>query len=1000
MTVGSGLDRISDAQPSTFTLQPAPMRCASVFILSALLLSACAGSQPASDTGGDGMMDDPAPPQALGQAVEQVDGGLRFPVEAGTMRVMFCGDALARVTVAPTDTLSERPSMTVTGCDDAADGVRTLRRGDSLIVETDSASITVDRRSGALTVQSASGKRLVEALAPRADDFTPVDVTDGPAWQVRQRFALTPDEGIYGLGQYQDGVLNWRGEDVLMAQANTMAAIPFMLSTRGYGILWDQTSGSRFHDQDGTTWLQADVADQIDYYVATGEEPKDAVAGYRRLTGKAPMFAKWAYGYWQSTERYRSGDELISVAEEYRERDIPIDNLVQDWYYWPSPEYFSGMVWDSTRYPHPARTIETLHDEYDMQLMISVWPAVGIESEIYDELKSEDLLYQLPHWSPARVYDAYSEKARDIFWKYLKDAFFDEGVDAWWTDGAEPEFQSTDDRYITRRSLLQNEANARGSQARFLNTFSLAHTGGLARHLREAAPGERPFMLARAAFAGQQRHSTTLWTGDIWASWQTLEDQIAAGLNVNMAGMPYWTTDIGAFIVEPRFPQGTDDPAYRELYTRWFQFGVVSPIFRAHGTQIPREIWQFGEPGDPAYDAMVRADRLRYRLMPYIYSTAWDVYDSNAPFLRALPYAFPDDPEGYDEAGTFLFGESLLASPVTKAMQHPPEQIQEFIPTNRILNPEGTAPGMEQQFFYGTDLERPAVTRKSEIFNLTWKGSLPPAMADSTYSLRYDGQIQTERAGEYTFVLTTDSGTRLRIDGETVLDQWTRQGTGEETGTEDPWDQGTPRTERVTLELPAGTRVPIRLDYRQPTPNAANLVLEWITPTREEQTIADTQTWPTYLPAGTDWINFWTGERAQGGQVNTMDAPLDRLPLYAKAGAILPMGPVMEHTGAQPADPLEIRVYPGADGSFTLFEDAGDGMGYKEGEDYATIPFTWDDDAGALTIGEREGSFEGMLEERTLRIVWVGPDHGVGVETTPEADRVVTYDGTAQTVQR
>ena len=275
-----------------------------------------------------------------------------------------------------------------------------------------------------------------------------------------------------------------------------------------------------------------------------------------------------------------------------------------------------------------------------------------------------------------------------------------------------------------------------------------------------------------------------------------------------------------------------------------------------------------------------------------------------------------------------------------------------------------------------------------------------PAMADSTYSLRYDGRIQTETAGEYTFVLTTDSGTRLRIDGETVLDQWTRQGTGEETGTEDPWDQGTPRTERVTVELPAGARVPIRLDYRQPTPNAANLVLEWIPPTREEQTIADTQTWPTYLPAGTDWINFWTGERAQGGTTNTMDAPLDRLPLYAKAGAILPMGPVMEHTGAQPADPLEIRVYPGADGSFTLFEDAGDGMGYKEGEDYATIPFTWDDDAGALTIGEREGSFEGMLEERTLRIVWVGPDHGVGVETTPEADRVVTYDGTAQTVQR
>ena len=920
------------------------------------------------------------------EAVDLDGEGVQLSVNAGSMRLELVTPSILHVQVAPQSSFSTRRSLAV--LDTTSVVPATARRdGDHLVLSSDSLTARVHTESGRLTVEDVAGRPITTARAPAADHFERTETEVDTAWSVEQSFALTPDEGLFGLGQFQEGWLNYRGRSVLLVPSNTRAPIPLLVSSRGYGILWDNYSRSRFSSEQNEATFEAAVADQIDYYVVAGRTPDEAIAGYRALTGTVPMYPKWAYGYWQSRERYVDQEQVLDVAAEFRERNVPIDNLVQDWSYWPEDGYFSGLVWDSTRYPDPTAMIDTLHQDYNMQLMVSFWPAFGPKSDIYEAMKKNDLLFSEPHWADgARVYDAYSPEARDLYWKYVKRGLYDKGVDAWWMDGTEPEFRSTDDRYITEASMTANGPTALGSFDRYLTTFSQRTTKGMYEHLQEVS-NDRPYILTRSASPGQQRYGATLWSGDIWAGWTVFRDQIAAGLNTSMAGYPYWTADIGAFKVDHRFPKGNDDPAYRELYTRWHQFGALSPLFRAHGTETEREIWYYGEPGTWAYDAIARANRLRYRLMPYIYTEAWQVYNEHASLMRALPLAFPNDPATYDANRTFLFGSNLLVSPVTKAMRHVPSKLRQFITTENMYDGDGRH-YLTQKVYGGTAFDSLLATRRVENLRMTWQGSLPDPARDKPYSLRYTGRLKAEANGSYEFIATVDGGVQLRVNGETVIDAWDAP-SAENDG---------PTEHSGTIALAAGEKADVTLEYKQPTPNAAHLILEWRPPGLRDKIVADTKQWSTYLPEGTDWYNFWTGERVAGGQTDSMRAPISRIPVYVPAGTILPLGPDRQYVGTTSADSLELRVYPGADATYTLYDDAGQGQGYTSG-DHVQIPLSWDESAGTLTIGARNGSYPGMLEKRTFRVVMVGPERGTGLSPPRKPDAAVTYRGEEVTVQ-
>ena len=912
-----------------------------------------------------------APTAAQTGTVRRTDAAVTVRLDGPRwLRVGFCGEQVARIQVSATEAFPTRPSLVVVACD-APEGWTTEEAGDTVVVRTAAAAVRVHRTDGGLVVTGADGRAALRAHAPAA--FTAVSVSDGPAVAVAQTFRLTPGEGLFGLGQFQDGHLNWRGRSTLLAPSNTRKPIPFAVSSRGWGVLWDNASTSRFRDDAAGMTLSSEVADGTDYYVVASATPAEAIAGYRRLTGAAPMYPRWAYGFWQSKERYKTQEEVVEVVDEYRRRRVPLDAVVQDWQWWPDPDHLSGMEWDSTRYPDPAALVRDLRTR-NAHLMVSVWPAVGPASPVHAALAAQGHLFPRPHWSPAHVYDAYSPEARATYFRFARKALTDNGVEGWWMDGSEPEFRSTDDRYLTRDRLVANGESALGSLARYATTYALVHAGGVYDGLREATPETRPYILSRSAFAGQQRYGATLWSGDLYASWQVFREQIPAGLNTSMAGYPYWTCDIGAFFTFTRFPDGLADPAYRELYTRWFQFGAFLPIFRSHGTDIPREIWRFGEPGAAAYDAIAAASRLRYRLLPYLYSEAARVERDGASLMRALPHDFPADARTYDIDDTYLFGPSLLVHPVTLAMQTAPAAPRASINADQILDPTGTRQGMELEFYRGTGLDSLVGRRLGESLQLQWTGGLPDEITNSPWSLRARGAFRVDTTGTYEMVATVSGGLRLHVGGEMVLDAW---------------DNATLRTLRAPVSLRAGT-APFEIEYRQPTPRKAELTIEWVPPGWTETHPA--KTWPTYLPAGTPWIDFWTGETRAGGAVDVAAAPLDRIPLYVRAGSVLPLGPDVQHANEDLGGPLEVRVYPGADGSYRLYDDAGDGHGYERGE-HAHVPFVWDDGARTLTVGAREGTFPGLIPSRTLRVVVVRPGHGVGTEPAPEADIVVSYDG-------
>ncbi len=609
-------------------------------------------------------------------------------------------------------------------------------------------------------------------------------------------------------------MLNLRGQHQYLYQQNMKVVVPVLVSTRGYGVLLDSCSLMTFHDDESGSYLWTDVDDELDYSFIDGPEFDQIIHQLRFLTGPAPMLPKWAFGYVQSKERYVSQAELIETVREYRTRGLPLDCIVQDWKTW------TGDLWgqkslDPERYPDPRQLLNDLHALH-AKLMVSIWPTMQPGGANWSEMHSQGFLL-----GNQATYNAFDPAARACYWKQANEGLFSHGVDAWWCDCTEP-FEADWHGAVKPEPEERMQINAEEAKRYFdpevINAYSLLHSEGIYKGQRTVTQGKRVVNLTRSAYAGQQRYSTITWSGDLAANWETLRRQIPAGLNFCVTGLPYWTLDIGAFFVKKKpelwfwcgeYEQGVEDAGYRELYTRWFQYGAFLPMLRAHGTDTPREIWHFGNPGEPVYDTLVKYLHLRYRLIPYIYSLAGQVTHQDYTMMRVLPFDFRHDPNVYDIDDEYMFGSSFLVCPVTRPM-----------------------------YF----------------------------AANST-------------------------------------------------------------------------------------------PLEGVEKAR-----------PVYLPSGSDWYDFWTGQRYAGGQTMLADAPLERMPLYVRSGSIIPIGPKIQYTSDHPDAPIELWVYPGQDGDFTLYEDEQDNYNYEQGS-FATLHIAWQDSNRQLTLEGRRGSYPGMRTSRIFRVV-------------------------------
>jgi len=743
--------------------------------------------------------------------------GAEFRLQHGSLVVRLCTDSLVHVTFRATGTATHpQPWIIKTEWPAVAFTIREDANKD-IVIATKRLRIVAEHDSAALVFENAAGDLLLrEAASPRPRELTPVTVDGEKSFRADAYFDLTQDESIYGLGQHQSGLLNQRGTDLLLMQDNTNITIPFLLSTRGYGVLWNSAALGRYENHfQPKLALRADVADAVDYYFFYGPEFDRIIAAYRTLTGPAPMLPLWAYGFWQSRFQYNSQQEMLDVAARYRELKIPLDNQVLDfdWMVRMGSHQFTN------KFPDPAAMFRALC-EMHVHTMISVWPFYTPPSPNFDQMLSHNYFVtggrtQVPSYYPgSRLFDAFNADARKTFWQQMKTSLYDKGVDAWWLDSSEPlDFYGEE-----QGPMLEGAHTAMGGGTRYANAYPLMETQAVYEGQRATSDTKRVFILTRSAFLGQQRNAATSWSGDIAPTFDSLRRQIPAGLNYSMSGLPYWTTDIGGF-------QGGDpsDPAYQEVFVRWFQYGTFCPIFRTHGARKANELWSYGP---QAQAILTNYDNLRYRLLPYIYSLAWNVTSEGYTPMRALVMDFPSDREVSNIADEFAFGPAFLVNPVTK----------------------------------------PGATSRS-----------------------------------------------------------------------------------------------------------------------------------VYLPAGTNWYDFWTGAIHQGGQTVNAAAPLEKVPLYVRAGSIVPLGSELQYSSEKPADPIELRIYRGADARFTLYQDDGESYRYEKGE-HATILITWKDASQTLAIGSQAGSFPGMLRDRTFNIVLVAKDHGVGEKPAANVDRIVPYKGEAVSV--
>lgn len=694
-------------------------------------------------------------------------------------------------------------------------------------IATEKLRLHVARNTGRLTWMDASGNtllrepengRVLESRDVKRYRFDPanqvqvVKTVDGErtigipteayvdrrALRYEQEFLLSPDEALYGLGQHEEGAFNLRNTWQHLFQANMKSPAPVIVSTAGYGLFFDTAAVSGFESKGDTMRFWSDCADSLSYYFILGPSFDDIIATLRQLTGNVPMLPRWAFGYIQSKERYETANELLEIAGEFRRRQIPIDCLVQDWKYWPN-DWWGEKSFDPERFPDPANLLERLHGLH-LRLMISIWPNMRNDGPNQKALTASSHML-----GDTSTYDAFDADARACYWEQAYEGIFRHGVDAWWCDSTEPfnnEWGGVEKPSPRERLRLIEESFNHYLDPADANAYSLAHAMGIYEGQRKQDKGKRVVNLTRSGYPGQQRYGCIVWSGDISARWDVLRSQIAEGLNFCVTGQPYWTVDIGAFFTGGHacfrkwsgndeadpvwfwagdFDGGVADSGYRELYVRWLQWATFLPIMRSHGTDTPREPWRFGDKGDRMYDIIVEFIRLRYRLLPYLYSLAgWQTH-RNYTMMRLLAFDFREDPKVRDIADQYMLGPSLMVCPVTNPM------------------------------YYGPD-------------------SKPLG--------------NTDKARE------------------------------------------------------------------------------------------------VYLPAGADWYDFWTDRFYTGGQIIDAECPLERIPVFVKAGSILPLGEAIEHS--EMPQEISLKIYSGADAEFAIYADSGDGYAYEEG-DYTLNKIRWDD---------------------------------------------------------
>ncbi|MGH8201502.1 MAG: TIM-barrel domain-containing protein [Steroidobacteraceae bacterium] len=895
---------------------------------------------------------------------------------AKKVRLEIVSPSIIHVTAFPRSTLRLPASLMA---------IRTGSRGVAFTVRSGPEAVTLVTGKLAAVVRLSDGRvsfedprgRVITSELANGRELRPVTLDGKPYYAIRQQFTSTPTEAFYGLGQHQTGIIDYKGRDLTLAQHNMDVAVPFVVSSRDYGILWDNDSVTRFGDpkpwehlsqgltlydahgrkggltaryylagklvlertepdidyqyvdrnahfpasfprsllklphvkviwsgkiqaqkggqqtfslygsdyqklwiggrevidawrQNWNPWfrnfdvvmsphepvalrlewdreggylallhrppradrgrlsLASEAGQAIDYYFIRGTSLDGVIGGYRYVTGKAVLLPRWAYGFWQSRDHYQTQQQLLGVVAKYRRLGIPLDNIVQDWRYWPD-DAWGSQQFDSARYPDPRAMIAQAHALH-AHFMISVWPKFYPTTDDYKELAAHGDMFPLsvklgvkdwvgPGYSYG-FYDPFSAGARQLYWHQIEQRLASLGVDAWWLDADEPDMISN--TTLAERQALMSPT-PRGPGLAVFNAYSLAHVGGVYDGNLAARPNTRVFILSRSGFAGLQRYGATVWSGDIAPRWSDLENQIAAGVGFSLSGLPNWTMDIGGYQPEARYldPNAQDLEEWRELNTRWFQFGAFCPVFRSHGQMPHREIYNLAPVGSAVYDTLVYYDQLRYRLMPYIYTLAGDTWLDDSTIMRALEMDFPSDPRVRDIADEYLFGPAFLVSPV--------------------------------------------------------------------YQYRA-------------------------------------------------------RTREV------------------------------------------------YLPAGALWYDFYSNRTFAGGESVAAAAPLARMPLFVRAGSIVPVGPAIDYTGEKPDSPLTLLVYTGADGHFNLYEDAGTSLDYQHGA-YATIPLSFERATGTLTIGPRSGGFTGMQQTRKFLIRWISPQARPGDDFTAPSDHTVVYSG-------
>jgi alpha-D-xyloside xylohydrolase len=928
-----------------------------------------------------------AVPASAGFGWRRTAEGVQLRIGALTKSVQFYGPGLVRVVANLGEVYTTQPSLVVVA-QPKPHAFEVGESADTLTIDGPAVRVTVDKRSGALAFFGADGRLLTRERELSPTELQRVEISGSPSYAFSQTFTLTPDESLYGLGQYNEPYMDYRGRDVLMVQTNIGIVVPFMVSTRRWGLLWDVYSKMTFSDRpEGCTFRAESAPNGADYYIVAGADMDGVIAGYRRLTGAAPMFPKAAFGLFMSKERYHSQQQLLEVVRRFRADRFPIDYVVQDWQYWGGQKdgvwdgKWSGMVWDRERFPDPAALTRELHDKLHAKLMVSIWPSIGNDTALARELDAKGLRFEPLHWisKRARIYDAFSAEGRRIYFKHVKQGLLDVGVDALWMDGTEVEVGgAAHDPREVEADIKRLGRNALGDFTRYLNVYSLETTRGVYEGQRAARDlgGKRVFTLTRSAWAGQQRYGALPWSGDTTASWAALRAQIAGGLNVSMAGLPYWTQDTGGFFVN--YAEGERNPAWRELYARWNQFGIFNPVYRIHGADVAREPYLFKEMDPALYGSLRRAAELRMRLLPYLYGLAWRSTHEGYTMMRGLAMDFPDQQPLRKLDDSYMFGPAFLVQPITRAMFHPEPPPRPTVPPTQLRTPDGQQ-GLQLEYFEGMNFEKPASRTVDTVIDHQWPdpplGSIPPGLKSlNGFSARWTGTITAAESGEHEIGVEGDDGFRLWLDDQLVVDDWAVGGA---------------RFRGHRIALREGQTLKLRIDFFQDGGNRV-LRLAWRTPS-QQRALAEAQPrldqrQATLLPAGCDWFDFWSGQRHAGGASVGRDYALDEFPLYVRAGSIVPLGPVVEHTGQHPDAPWEIRVYPGADAVFTLYEDDGETYRYERGE-RATTTLRWDDARRTLKIGARQGRYPGMVAQRELRV------RVMAVPGQAEQARSVRYDG-------